>query len=145
VKFWDASAIVPLLMVQRLTPRLRSLFDNDPVITVWWASEIECVSALSRLEREGFGPTEAITGASKRLEQLARNWHEIDPSETIRETAKRFLRVHSLRAGDALQLAAAYLAADRRPSSLDLVTLDDRLVAAARKEGFAVVDVAAAT
>jgi predicted nucleic acid-binding protein len=41
-----------------------------------------------------------------------------------------------LRAADALQLAAAYVAAERRPPSLEVVTLDDRLAAAARKEGF---------
>jgi predicted nucleic acid-binding protein len=47
--------------------------------------------------------------------------------------------VHALRTGDALQLAAAYVAAERRPPQLHLVTLDDRLAAAARKEGFVVV------
>ena len=52
------------------------------------------------------------------------------------EAAIRFLRVHPLRAADALQLAAAFVAAERRPSSLELVTLDDWLAAAARKEGF---------
>jgi hypothetical protein len=51
------------------------------------------------------------------------------------------LRVHPLRAADALQLAAAFIAAERRPSSLELVTLDDRLAVAARKEGFAVIEV----
>ena len=53
----------------------------------------------------------------------------------------RFLRVHPLRAADALQLAAAFIAADRRPSSLDVVTLDDRLAAAARREGFTLIEV----
>jgi uncharacterized protein len=53
----------------------------------------------------------------------------------------RFLRVHPLRAADALQLAAAFVAAERRPSSLDIVTLDDQLAAAARKEGFVVLEV----
>jgi hypothetical protein len=46
----------------------------------------------------------------------------------------RFLRVHLLRGADPLQLAAASMAAERRPSSLEVVTLDDRLTAAARKE-----------
>ena len=50
--------------------------------------------------------------------------------------------MHPLRAADALQLAAAFLAAERRPASLELVTLDDRVAAAARKEGFAVIDLA---
>jgi predicted nucleic acid-binding protein len=44
-----------------------------------------------------------------------------------------------LRAADALQLAAAFVASERRPPTLELVTLDERLAAAARKEGFVVV------
>ena len=55
-----------------------------------------------------------------------------------------FLRVHPLRSADALQLAAAFMAAERRPPSLELVTLDDRLATAARKEGFVLVDLGAA-
>ena len=78
--------------------------------------------------------------ALQRLRQLAAGWHEVDPSDEIRETAARFLRVHPLRAADALQLAAAFAAAERRPASLEIVTLDDRLANAARKEGFAVFD-----
>lgn len=38
-----------------------------------------------------------------------------------------------LGAADALQLAAAFIAAERRPSSLEIVTLDDRLAGAAQK------------
>jgi hypothetical protein len=48
--------------------------------------------------------------------------------------------VHPLRAADALQLAAAYAAAEQRPASLDMVTLDERLAIAARNEGFVVLD-----
>ncbi|HEX4157328.1 MAG TPA: hypothetical protein VHY79_02560 [Rhizomicrobium sp.] len=54
----------------------------------------------------------------------------------------RFLCVRPLRAADALQLAAAFIGADRRPPSLEFVTLDERLADAARKEGFAVLDFA---
>jgi len=42
-------------------------------------------------------------------------WHQIDPSDAIRETAIPFLRVHPLRAADALQLAAAFVAGEPRP------------------------------
>jgi predicted nucleic acid-binding protein len=51
------------------------------------------------------------------------------------------LRVHTLRDADALQLAAAFVAAERRPSSLEVVTLDERLAGAARKEGFVLIEV----
>ena len=111
---------------------------------VWWASEVECVSALARLEREGAFNGSAMTLALERLRQLAAGWHEVDPSDAIREAAVRFLRVHPLRAADALQLAAAFLAAERRPTSSEIVTFDDRLAIAARKEGFTVIDLAVA-
>jgi len=39
---------------------------------------------------------------------------------------------------DALQLGAAVVLAEGLPSSLDVVTLDERLAAAARREGFTV-------
>ena len=107
---------------------------------VWWGSEVECVSALARREREGALDGRAMAIALRRLRQLADGWHEVDPSDAIRETAERFLRVHPLRAADALQLAAAFAAAERRPTSLEIVTLDDRLADVARKEGFAVVE-----
>ncbi|MEO8076446.1 MAG: hypothetical protein ABI818_08980 [Acidobacteriota bacterium] len=95
-----------------------------------------------RLERNGTLVEPAVTQAFERLKQLTRGWHEVDPGDAVREASVRFLRVHPLRAAAALQLAAAFVAAERRPVSLELVTLDDRLGAAARKEGFALTDVA---
>jgi hypothetical protein len=144
MKFWDASAIVPLLVAERSTRRLQALAADDPAMLVWWASEIECVSALSRLERDGALTARAAVTAHRRLGQLAAAWHEIDPSEAIREAAIRFLRVHPLRTADALQLAAAFLAAERSPASLEMVTLDERMAIAAQKEGFAVISAAPA-
>jgi predicted nucleic acid-binding protein len=141
MKFWDASAIVPLLMTEPATSTVQALAAKDPSMLVWWATEVECASAVARLEREGALDASAVTQAFDRLKQLASGWHEVDPSDSIREAAVRFLRVHPLRSADALQLAAAFLAAERRPSSLDVVTLDDRLAAAARKEGFVLIEV----
>jgi uncharacterized protein len=142
VKFWDASAIVPLLVVETSSRRLQSLAAKESGMLVWWGSKVECVSALARRERDGVLDGRAMAIALRRLQQLADAWHEIDPSDAIRETAERFLRVHPLRAADALQLAAAFAAAERRPTSLEIVTLDDRLADAARKEGFVIVDLA---
>ena len=48
--------------------------------------------------------------------------------------------MHERRAADSLQLAAALIAADHDPSSLESVCLDTRLTSAARREGFAVLD-----
>jgi uncharacterized protein len=143
VKFWDASAIVPLLVAEPTTRRLQGLAARDPDMLVWWGSAVECGSALARLERAAALDVKGIALASHRLTQLANGWHEIEPSEIVRESAIRFLRVHPLRGADALQLAAAFIAAEHRPASLQVVTLDERLADAARKEGFALVDLTA--
>ena len=79
---------------------------------------------------------DAVADALARLGALKAAWHEVEPAEEVRETAKRLLRVHDLRTTDAPQFAAALFAAEARPPSLDFVSLDDRLLAAARREGF---------
>jgi predicted nucleic acid-binding protein len=144
MKFWDASAIVPLLMMEAATRTTLALAAKDPAMLVWWATQVECASAIARLERDGALDSSAVTHAFDRLRHLAGGWHEVDPSDAVREAAVRFLRVHPLRAADALQLAAAFVAAERRPSSLEVVTLDERMAVAARKEGFAVIEVPSA-
>jgi predicted nucleic acid-binding protein len=141
MRFWDASAIVPLLMAEVTTKSLQELAAADTAMLVWWAAEVECTSAIARLEREGELDQPAALEAFDRLKHLAEGWHEVDASDGVREAAVRFLRVHPLRAADALQLAAAFIAAERRPPSLEVITLDERLAAAARKEGFVLIDV----
>jgi len=81
-----------------------------------------------------------MTFALRRLGRLLAGWHEVEPSDGVRETTARFLRVHPLRAADALVLAAAFLGAEQRPASLEIVTLDDRLARAAAREGFPVLN-----
>lgn len=73
------------------------------------------------------------------LREIALGWQEVLPSDPVRNTAQRLLRVHPLRAADSLQLAAAIVAAEREPPSLDFVGLDDRLNDAAQREGFRIV------
>ena len=143
MKFWDASAIVPLLVQEAATDLVMALVAKDPTMLVWWGSRVECVSALARLEREGALDRTRADVAFNRLNALADAWREIEPTEIVRGSAIRFLRVHSLRAADAIQLGAAFVAAERRPPSLEMVTLDDRLADVARREGFVLTDAAA--
>ncbi|MBA2665651.1 MAG: type II toxin-antitoxin system VapC family toxin [Trueperaceae bacterium] len=139
MRFWDSSAIVPLLARQSSTSAVEALLGDDPQVVVWWATSVECVSALARLEREGTATTQATSRAAERLRRLVRTFDEVQPTERVRTTAERLLRTHPLRAADSLQLAAAIEAASGRPSELPLVCLDTRLADAARREGFDVV------
>lgn len=138
MRFWDSSALTPLLVEEETTVRLRDLYLNEPRMIVWWGTPVECCSAVSRLEREGNLTPEAATQALERLDFLARSWHRIEPVDAVLQTARRLLRVHPLRAADSLQLAAAFLASEGAPPTLELVCLDDRLSIAAQREGFPV-------
>ena len=139
MRYWDSSALVPLLVGEPSTLAALAAFASDPEIVTWWASGVECVSALARLERESNVAPAVMDAALHRLDSLAAAWQEVQPVAPLRRTAYRILRVHPLRAGDALQLAAAIAAAEDTPASLPFVTLDDRLAVAAAREGFVVV------
>ena len=141
MKFWDSSALVSLIVTQPQSRKLQAVASGDPEMFVWWVAEVECASALARLRREDAITSDGAALGFGKLKGIADKWDEIEPSETLRETAVRFLRVHPLRAADALQLAAAFIASERRPTSLEFVSLDDRLLDAARKEGFSLIDV----
>jgi predicted nucleic acid-binding protein len=135
MRFWDSSAVIPLLVPETMSTSMQALFDNDSIVIAWWTTEIECTSAIVRRQRQGLD--EAVsTEAFQRLAALHAGWHEVEPGDEIRESAKRFLRVHDLRTADALQLAAAFFVAESRPSTLEFVSLEERLVTAARREGF---------
>lgn len=137
MRFWDSSAVVPLLFSERTSQEMAKLLGQDRDLRVWWATEVECESAIARTERAG--ASVEISRASELLQELASKWSEIAPTPSVRATAKRLLRVHPLRASDALQLAAAVALADGDPVSVEVVSLDDRLRGAARREGFAVL------
>jgi predicted nucleic acid-binding protein len=138
MRFWDTSALVPLLLEQDATAEVGELLSGDPEIAVWWATPVECASAAARLRRE-----ERLTvGEEERvldlLAALQSSWLEILPSDEVRGQAVRLLRVHGLTAADALQLAAARVWAGSAERA-EFVTYDERLALAARLEGFRVL------
>jgi uncharacterized protein len=136
VRYWDASAVVPLLIRQEQSGAMRKALGQDPDVVTWWGTPVECVSAIRRLVREGRLGEPDSRAAERRLTALREAWTEILPGEACRQAAERMLRVHPLRAADALQLAAALLASDHRPFELEIMCLDSRLTEAARREGF---------
>ena len=142
MRFWDSSAIVPLLVDEPATRRMTSLYEEDSGVVVWWSTEIECVSAICRREREqAKRRAESSRIAYERLQSISNHWSELPASDSIKANARRLLRLHTLRAADALQLAAAFAACDGHVASLPFVCCDERLTEAAAKEGFAVLTV----
>ena len=138
MKFWDASAIIPLCLKEKTSQAMKGLMKDDEDILVWWTTRIECLSALSRRQREGVLPSGDEAQARSVLSALAATWSEVQPTETVRLRAERLLSIHPLRVADALQLASALIWAQETPRGLDFVCLDQNLREAALKEGFSV-------
>lgn len=136
MRFWDSSAIVPLLVEEAHSTAVDRLLGEDAVVVVWWGSRIECVSALRRRERDGALTAKEVGTALETLGQLATAWQELLPAESVRAAAERALAVHPLRATDALQLSAAQTWRGAVPAAADFVCLDQRLRDAAAREGF---------
>lgn len=139
MRFWDTSALVPLLVPEESSDRLAALVREDPETAVWWITPVECASALARLARGDRLSRENLARGARRLSAAAEGWSEVPPTDPVRDQAHRLLRLHTLRAADALQLAAALVLAEYDPRTLPFVTLDDRLAAAAEREGFPVL------
>jgi predicted nucleic acid-binding protein len=139
VRFWDASALVPLVVDEPTTDLLRGLFMADKKVIVWWVTPVECAAALSRRHREGGLSVEIYEYALKVLVGESAGWRPVAPTELVREEAMRAVRLHALKAGDALQLAAARAWAQQRPAGHALVSLDEKLRRAAAVEGFTIL------
>jgi hypothetical protein len=138
MRFWDTSAIVPLVIDDPASAVTLRWLGEDPDIVVWTLTTVEIVSALERRVREGaLGEREALA-AEDLAQALLESAHEIGAVEATRSLARRLLRTHPLRAADALQLAAAVLWSEGSPDGAFLHTFDRRLAMAALREGFRV-------
>jgi predicted nucleic acid-binding protein len=137
VRFWDASAIVPLIVEERASLECRQLLDATPV--VWALTPVEVISALERLARTGALDEDARRAAHLQLTTLRGGWAEVDDLQTVRVRAERLLAGHRLRAAGAPQLAAALVACDEQPAGVGFVCLDRDLTMAAEREGFDVL------
>ena len=141
MRYWDASALVPIFLEEAATPEVQSWQAGDPGVTTWMMTRIEVVSAIARRKRERPELAVLWNRAIRDVHEAASMWIEISDGAAARFHAERIIMKHSLRAADALQLGAALVAADGEPQSLELVTLDRRLAEAARHEGFLVLGV----
>lgn len=139
MRFWDSSAVVPLLVEQTGSDRADAWIREDAELVLWTLTGVEITSALWRLVREGALLEADARLAEQRAAELAAASRVVVDMDSVKAYAQRLLRVHTLRAADALQLGAALVWANGRPEGRRLCTLDERLATAAQREGFLVV------
>ncbi len=137
MNFWDTSALVAFHLGERPVAALETILENDSEVAIWWGTQVEFASAMSRREREGSLSAEQGATLLQGFNRFATEiYQEVLPSRRLKSTAQRLLRVHPLRAADGLQLAAALSIAEETTSQISFVSLDARLNQAALREGF---------
>jgi len=136
MRFWDSSAITPLLVVEPDSSLREQQLSADSEMLVWFGTLAEVESSLARRKRLGQLPAEPELRVRRHFDELSAHWTEVAPTNEVRARAIRLLRVHSLRAADAFQLAAALIFCREQPQHLPFLTADQRLRTAASLEGF---------
>lgn len=139
MRFWDASALLPLIVSESGSELVAPWLKEDPEVVVWGLTRVEIASAIERRARAGQLSSSERSALLLRAERVVNDAHEVLDLSAVRVRATALLARHALRAADAAQLGAALLVADPDPSSLTMVVLDRRLADAAAREGLRVL------
>ena len=122
-----------------MTARAERFLRDDPDVVVWTLTRVELLSALARRRREDPPAARRLLAARREILNAWQRWSEITTVEVVRRYAERVVETHPIRAGDALQIGAALVAAEDNPSTLEFVTFDQHQAVAAEREGFRVL------
>ena len=139
MKYWDASALVPLVVAEPASKAVRSRLAEDGHIVTWAWTRTEIVSAIERRTREGLLSRPQRREVLERFAAFAESWDEVTEILAVRTRASALLARHPLRAADAGQLGAALLVQEQMAEPLPFVCLDGRLAYAAELESLPVI------
>ena len=140
MRYWDASALVPLIVSEATSETVRSWLAEDSEIVTWVWTRVEIISAVERRTREGSITRPQRREVLQRLDALADTWDEVAEVLAVRSRAGLLLARHPIRAADAGQLGAALVVHEHLAAPLRFVCLDHRLAEAAEREGLRIVD-----
>jgi len=138
MRYFDASALAKRYVREKGSVKVRRLLSSDVAATSRY-SAVEIASALARRTREGAVSHDdrERTLAALQVDLSAMLIVELTSEVVIR--AQALLQRHSLRSGDAVQLASCLHLREELEDDVSLVAFDERLVAAARKERVALM------
>ena len=135
MRYWDASALVPLVVAEPNSALVRAWLSDDDHIVTWAWTRIEITSAIERRTRDGVLSRAQRRETLGRFDRFADSSDEITDVLAVRARAKALLARHPLRAADAGQLGAALLVQEQLAGTLSFLCLDARLALAAEREG----------
>lgn len=136
--FFDTSALVKLYVEEEGTARVIGLIESSAGFraVILDIAPIEARSAIRRREREGDISRSEADRILRRIDDDAASFFEVLPSSAaVIQEAARLLDRHPLRAYDAMQLAGCRIASRGAPGPWKFACADNRLCAAAEREG----------
>lgn len=131
--YLDTSALVKLYVEEAGSADVRRFLDQAPRIMTSRMTYVEARAAFARRCREGALSRGYYAQIIRDLEHEWQAYVLLEVTEPIIRTAGDLAERHALRAYDALHLATALSV--RREAQLEFVGADERLIAAAAKEG----------
>lgn len=137
--YWDASALVPLFVVEPGSESVGTWLSEDDRIITWVWTRTEIVSAIERRTREGSLSRRQRRNVLERFNAFADSWDEVTDVLAVRARANALLGRHPLRAADAGHIGAVLLVQEHLSHPLTFVCLDRRLSSAAKSESLRVI------
>jgi predicted nucleic acid-binding protein len=131
--YFDASALAKRYVREKGSLKVRRLLTSARPATSRY-SAVEIASALARRAREGAISVEDSERALTALRDDLTAMLVVELTPEVVTRAQVLLQRHSLRAGDAVQLASCLHLRNELDEPVTLIAFDDRLAAAARKE-----------
>ena len=136
MRYWDSSALAPLLVEESSSAALRRLVgEDDHIIVTWSWSHTEVVSAIERRCRKNSHSRAQRQVTLTQFTRFAASWNEISDIMDIRARAHELLTRYRLRTANVGHLAAALVLQARLDALFDFVYLDNQLSKAAELEG----------
>lgn len=134
MRFFDASALVKRYVREAGSASVRRLLARGEV-AIGRLSEVEVVSAFARLAREGsLSVSQRDQAAEAFLKDLGA-WTIVEITSDVTRYARKLLMRHTLRSGDAIQLAGALVLHENAGGLAAFIAHDVRLRDAAMSEG----------
>lgn len=139
MRYWDASALIPLIVAEPDSESVRTWLSEDDHIVTWVWTRTEIIGAIERRAREGSLSRLQRRDVLERFNAFADSWDEVTEVLAVRSRANALLARHPLRAADAGQLGAALLVQEQLANPLTFVCMDQRLSSAAELESLRVI------
>jgi uncharacterized protein with PIN domain len=94
LRFWDSSALVPLVVAESASRICARWLAEDPEIAVWTMTPVEIVSALRRLGREGTLTDAQVVEREINVLSWMPRVHVVTDVERVKIAALALLRAH---------------------------------------------------